>query len=67
MFDITRFPDETRIRVPAGFNDALEQAAQKHCTSRSAYIRQVVIKALRQDGVVIAARYNPEAEAPESA
>jgi hypothetical protein len=46
-----RFGYETKIRVPSGFNDALDQAARAQFTTKSEYLRRAVRAQLEADGV----------------
>jgi hypothetical protein len=46
----SQFTDETKLRVPPGFNDVIDNAARAKLTSRSEYIRTAVQDRLKADG-----------------
>lgn len=46
-----RFPDRLALRAPRGLQQAVEVAADRHHTNPSEWLRQAVLRALRDDGV----------------
>ena len=48
-----RFPDALHVRVPTGLSTAIEAAARNRCTSGSEWIRQALIRGLRDEGLFL--------------
>ena len=46
-----RFSEETKVRVPAAMNEALERAVKAAFTTKSDYLRHALLVQLRADGV----------------
>ncbi|UPJ63518.1 hypothetical protein [Bradyrhizobium sp. 191] len=50
MDDATKFQRLVQFRVPDSLSGTLDAAADKHLQSKSEYVRQAVLTALRADG-----------------
>ncbi len=45
------FPEDFRVKVPLGFNDAVKAAAQRHHMTRAEYTRRALLRSIEADGV----------------
>lgn len=48
---VTSFSDVLRLRTPKSLTTAIREAADRHMTTTSEYVRQSVIQKLRVDGI----------------
>ena len=47
------FPEEFRLKVPRGFNDAVRAAAQRQHMTRAEYARHALLRSIEADGVML--------------
>jgi hypothetical protein len=50
-----RFPTLVKFRAPVGFGQAIAAAARQHHTSASEYVRRLLLREMRRDGVRLSA------------
>lgn len=48
------FPEDFRVKVPRGFNEAVRAAAQRQHMTRAEYARRALLRNLDADGVKLA-------------
>jgi len=51
MLNTERYPNNLCVRVPNGLPKAIQAAAAKNATNPSEWTRQVLLKALRREGL----------------
>jgi hypothetical protein len=50
---MSRFPEIMRLRVPVGLSEAVSTAGRRRHTSGPEWLRQVALKALEAEGVIL--------------
>jgi hypothetical protein len=51
--DVRRLPEALRLRVPRGLPAAVQTAARKHHQTGAEWVRQTLLKSLRDEGLAL--------------